>query len=267
MLSIWAFFTPPNYVYSITRIQPEQLGELSLFLGSVFFLFKTKSWWKHNSKRVLLFTPFISLFIFLIIRIWPQDYFLIITGEDQLVEYLQFFVLLFGSGILCYQLIRYYSQLNKFVLFSMLVLAFSFIFLAGEEISWGQRILNLTSSEYMVKNNLQGEITLHNLDYIQWTVEIAYVVIGILGGTLWLIKKTKIHLPPYINWLIPSSYLFAFFIIPGIYYAYPVYSGKNLIREWAEVMELFLYAGIVLHAITMNNLIIPKLTKHPQIKK
>lgn len=39
----------------------------------------------------------------------------------------------------------------------------SFFFAAGEEISWGQRIFNIASSDYFLEKNLQQEINLHNL--------------------------------------------------------------------------------------------------------
>jgi len=37
------------------------------------------------------------------------------------------------------------------------------IFVAGEEISWGQRIFHVQSSEFFQKQNSQGETNLHNL--------------------------------------------------------------------------------------------------------
>ncbi len=38
-----------------------------------------------------------------------------------------------------------------------------FFFAAGEEISWGQRIFGVQSSEFFLQNNAQGETNLHNL--------------------------------------------------------------------------------------------------------
>ena len=38
-----------------------------------------------------------------------------------------------------------------------------FLFGAGEEISWGQRIFNVQSSEYFLENKEQGETNLHNM--------------------------------------------------------------------------------------------------------
>ena len=43
------------------------------------------------------------------------------------------------------------------------LLTLFFLFGAGEEISWGQRIFNVESSKFFVENNAQGETNLHNL--------------------------------------------------------------------------------------------------------
>lgn len=251
-LSLWDYFTPANYVYSIIRIQQQQLGYLSFFLGGILIIYKDKFWWQLYFKKILLLLPFIALFILLIVRTWPMDYFLQIVKEDRFIENLQVYVLLFGSVSLSYQIVNHRSKLSKLTLFFMTVCILVFTFLAGEEISWGQRIFGFSTSGYLAENNLQNETTLHNLSFIQWIVEVAYVIIGILGGTLWLIRKIKFKLPPYSRWFIPDPYLFAFFIFPGIYYAYPLYSGENLFKEWAEVMELFLYAGVVLHTVALG---------------
>jgi hypothetical protein len=42
-------------------------------------------------------------------------------------------------------------------------MALVFLFGSGEEVSWGQRIFNIESSEYFVENNSQGETNLHNI--------------------------------------------------------------------------------------------------------
>ncbi|WP_157243275.1 hypothetical protein [Olleya marilimosa] len=47
--------------------------------------------------------------------------------------------------------------------FGMILMALLFLFAAGEEISWGQRIFNIESNAFFVENNLQKETNLHNL--------------------------------------------------------------------------------------------------------
>ncbi|MEA1785039.1 hypothetical protein U1E44_02950 [Arenibacter sp. GZD96] len=44
-----------------------------------------------------------------------------------------------------------------------LVFVVLFFFAAGEEISWGQRIFGVASSDFFLENNAQGETNLHNL--------------------------------------------------------------------------------------------------------
>jgi hypothetical protein len=64
------------------------------------------------------------------------------------------------------------------------VLTLAFIFIAGEEISWGQRIFGIASPDYFRERNVQGEIGLHNLSTIRLLLSPAYIAIG-LGGALW----------------------------------------------------------------------------------
>jgi len=45
-----------------------------------------------------------------------------------------------------------------------LLLGFLFLFGAGEEISWGQRIFNIETPDSFKEKNIQGELNIHNLD-------------------------------------------------------------------------------------------------------
>jgi hypothetical protein len=45
---------------------------------------------------------------------------------------------------------------------STVLFGLAFLFGAGEEISWGQRIFNIESSEFFKQYNAQGETNLHN---------------------------------------------------------------------------------------------------------
>ena len=53
------------------------------------------------------------------------------------------------------------SKTNKNIFFLLLGLLFLFAFL--EEISWGQRIFNLSTPQSIKETNMQGEINIHNL--------------------------------------------------------------------------------------------------------
>lgn len=73
-------------------------------------------------------------------------------------------IMLFGIFALSlYRLITLGSQKKILWCFGTFVFTVLFLFAAGEEISWGQRIFAVESSEFFLKNNAQGETNLHNL--------------------------------------------------------------------------------------------------------
>lgn len=81
--------------------------------------------------------------------------------EDGFAEY--------GTAImlLCLSIYLFsrFFKLKKTVTWKIgvILMALVFLFGAGEEISWGQRIFNIESSEYFKENNAQQETNLHNM--------------------------------------------------------------------------------------------------------
>lgn len=92
--------------------------------------------------------------------------------EDGIVEY-GTAILLFVGALGLIGLARRVEGLKMALL---LVYALAFIFAAGEEISWGQRIFGIESSEFFLENNRQGETNLHNL--VVGEVHLASAIFG-----------------------------------------------------------------------------------------
>ena len=86
-----------------------------------------------------------------------------LTAEDSLIENLTA-VLLFSASILLFvtgrmerkSLCRWIYVMGGTVL----------LFIAGEEISWGQRIFGYPTPDWAVERNLQKEFNLHNIDIL-----------------------------------------------------------------------------------------------------
>lgn len=73
-------------------------------------------------------------------------------------------IMLFGIFVLSlYRLITMGAKKKILWCIGTFIFAVLFLFAAGEEISWGQRIFAVESSEFFLKNNAQGETNLHNL--------------------------------------------------------------------------------------------------------
>ncbi len=112
--------------------------------------------------------------------------------EDGLVEWLTVCWLM-ATSILCIKrFVTLQGKRPKFFLAMLLVFAALFIFGAGEEISWGQRIFNVQSSEFFQAHNAQGETNLHNLVVSGKKVNkmIFGVALGIIIGIYTLLLPT-----------------------------------------------------------------------------
>lgn len=108
-----------------------------------------------------LLTIFIGYGIFL--GQTNTEQFIFYIREDGLVEYLTAIFLFFASIVALYRIFEYRKLKKPLWILTASVLAFLFFFAAGEEISWGQRIFNIESSDFFLENNIQDETNFHNL--------------------------------------------------------------------------------------------------------
>ena len=83
--------------------------------------------------------------------------------EDGVVEYLTTFFLIFCSLVGIYRIFHYRKMKKPLWILTWALLALLFFFAAGEEISWGQRLTGVQSSEFFLQHNIQGETNIHNL--------------------------------------------------------------------------------------------------------
>lgn len=83
--------------------------------------------------------------------------------EDGIIEWLTALMLLASSIILFIKTKALWAVKSVSWRFGIITLVLLFLFAAGEEISWGQRIFNIESNAFFTKNNLQQETNLHNI--------------------------------------------------------------------------------------------------------
>jgi hypothetical protein len=92
--------------------------------------------------------------------------------EDRIYESLSSIYLLVISvffGIAFFRTRARFSIKEKAWIRKLAFLGFGllFLFAAGEEISWGQRIFGLEAPNLIKEHNVQKELTLHNLEFLQ----------------------------------------------------------------------------------------------------
>lgn len=121
-------------------------------------------------KPVLSLTE--KLILFLVAAIVAAGYILFYTNlplfekyveEDGTVEWLTVLGLVLGCAVCIIRFKNLVRLRNWWFLFVVLGLGLFLFFAAGEEISWGQRIFGIKSSEFFKEHNSQGETNLHNL--------------------------------------------------------------------------------------------------------
>jgi hypothetical protein len=93
----------------------------------------------------------------------PEYYTRVLAKEDGPIEWLTVVGLLLACFVCLYRVGTLRKQKNASFIAVWAFLALVCFFGAGEEISWGQRIFNVESSEWFKQNNAQQETNLHNL--------------------------------------------------------------------------------------------------------
>lgn len=90
------------------------------------------------------------------------DLFLRFTEEDGLLEWLTVLGYLVAAIVFAGLAINSLRKREPVVWF-LILLTLGCIFVAGEEISWGQRLFGLKTPELLAEVNYQNELTLHNI--------------------------------------------------------------------------------------------------------
>lgn len=255
-LSVFEFLTPPNTLFSITKIN---LPELFL-TGFYFFLSQVmqfpKKWWKDNQDIIIRSLPWMFFGLMITISFWPFDYFLHLVKEDKPIEYLQVVILLLGVTLLVPKIISAYKKRDFEKMAVMLLLCASFLFISGDEISWGQRILNVETPDYFLEKNRQLEIGVHNFHSIETATVYIWILIGLVGAfgrnVYRLLPLPKLFRKIGGDWLPPASVRW-YFLIPVLYFPAYYVVGEYLgvtdrIHPFSETMEILMYSGLVFTA-------------------
>ena len=160
-----------------------------------------------------LLTPTLLLLIS-IFRVTHHQQYLLLVIEDGPLEYFQFTAFL-TSGIFA-ALIAFINRKVKYISILYLILSLGLIFIAFEEISWGQRIYDLQTPEALVSINRQDEITLHNIGPIQKHLYLIYIAIGLWGAIGHNLLNFLRFIPQqYHRLLAPHAHLSLNFIVPA----------------------------------------------------
>lgn len=138
----------------------------------------------------------------------------------------------------------------------ILIAVLGSVYVAGEEISWGQHFLNWETPEYWAAVNDQNETNLHNTSSWFDQKPRALLFVGIVVGGILIpgFRRWKPSLlPTRFSLLYPSSKLLPValggFLIYVAEYAYHKTTGHRLFTRASEVQELYMYLFVLLYFV------------------
>lgn len=276
-LTIFDYYLPINTVYAYTGLQDTHVLLLALFLITASLIQQPTAWWQAHWKKVLTIIPFASFVYMILVRLLEFNIFLEIVKEDRPIEYIQFFILAFAGMYLVDFGVRLrwtywnifpfkFDQVmnsNMAKLF-FIVCGLVLLLVAGDEISWGQRIIGLETPESIAEINRQDEITFHNMYAVEWLVIYTYVFVSLFGLLTWPVGKTILHffkairqfawyqwLKPFLT-LLPQPHLFGFFLLSSYFFVQQLRHYGGIFQPWSEPAELALYAGTIVWLIEVS---------------
>lgn len=167
--------------------------------------FKSKSDSVFGSWRYVVFGGIYMLLAWSLLLLDEATYYPL-PREDGPVETLGFIYLLFSGIIMLVVCFIMWRDSSKTLLkrLSYLALGLLFLLLAGEEISWGQRVVGFDAPDRIEEINYQNEFNLHNLNFLAdgWSRRlfnifwISLFVVIPLG--IWLIPLVRSRFTKYL---------------------------------------------------------------------
>tara|TARA_A100001035_G_scaffold192683_1_gene154025 strand:- start:740 stop:1414 length:675 start_codon:yes stop_codon:yes gene_type:complete len=203
------------------------------------------------TPEVSLLPLYYLLFIYGFVYIFPYgknfigvSWFDWLRSEDGPLEWLQFFQYLFSS-LLAFSIYLRRKKKKEINSIIWLFIALLSLVIAGEEISWGERITGIGIAN--ISNlNIQGETNFHNLPFfhnylLDPVFEISCIFLGWFG---W--RKFK-------NFeALPGKEMSLYFLFVALFYFYFDISWASTteqIRNDQEIFEFLLSSGIFLHCL------------------
>lgn len=217
---------------------------------------------KWDCLRIFLIfgLPLFWVVAIVLSRTEGQNLFLRLTREDGAIEDLEFAVLIAAAAVTGAIAWKLWRNSKKFWALIYAGAALGFILIGGEEISWGQRIFGVQTSDFFKENNKQKETNLHNLKFIMPLAP--HIISGVLLGLIVLsIRSLRLERAGGLRgtaclWMPPAMLLPAWLCFLS-------YRGFRTVRSFVhlrstlalsrleEPAELIFYTGLLAFAIVV----------------
>lgn len=177
-----------------------------------------------------------------------------VQQEDHPVEWAQFALCAFALVVSVLAAVRFRRSGRPGLAVLMVLVALGMLVLAGEEISWGQRVLGLATPAELSSLNHQSETNIHNIDVgvdLEDLFKVFELVLGLVAASLSLVLRSRPGRATTGFWYAVAPPLVA---LPG-FVAIAAYRAAMLVLDIApvvafqETVELALYLSLALTAL------------------
>lgn len=210
-----------------------------------------EAWW-WLGLPVLTLIALIATF-----RLDPSFYAKWIIPEGYgVLEFTQFAIMLVALALSIRLLFKPFVRRRPFLLTVTIIAALSCLYIAGEEMSWGQHFFHWNTPEYWALVNRQEETNLHNTYAVFDKWPRAILELGVLIGGIFVpiaarfdprVRANRLSL-----FLPASAQLPTAIIVMGVKLAdlaYQKHLAGELLARPSETIELFLYFFIFAYLI------------------
>ena len=181
----------------------------------------------------------------------------VFVNEDGLGEWATFLavIALVPMGLAIARRLWRLNERSWALLF--VVAAIGAFFIAGEEISWGQRVFGFATPGDLAEVNRQGETNVHNIGSVLSFLNLAMFIVAVVAGMMPFIWRwgaharqrdisTMIVVPPLFlasSFLLAAAYrLVRYALLPDAHY---------VISRYAEFIELLMFGALLAFAVLL----------------
>jgi hypothetical protein len=194
----------------------------------------------------LLTAPFVGAALFGLVALLPGLYNALVR-EDSVLESLQFIAYAAATALAAAAGWRLWRTGRRGLGVLFFLFACCCLFAAGEEISWGQRVLGFGTPEQLAAVNGQEEMNVHDVVEVQGKFNLGLAVASLYGlAAPWLVRRPVLAVPP----IALGGAFFATVAYISARTAFFPHPGHELAKfsEWPETCFAFALAVFALLA-------------------
>jgi hypothetical protein len=198
--------------------------------------------------RAVFWIPLLGAIALIPTRVFADPVYRYLLAEDGPIEWLSFACFAIAALAAALSASRFAKSGDSVLALACGIGTVALAFVAGEEISWGQRIFGFSTPDELLSVNKQGELTLHNVATVQHVMHAAMLLVGAWGTLMPVLAPAAwrgSRLGALLDLFVPPFFLVGSF---GLVFAYRLLrytiwipSGYSITRyaEWVELCVAF----------------------------